>query len=156
MNIRVGQGFDSHALVAGLPMYMGGVQVPHHSGAKGHSDGDCLLHALTDALLGALGLGDIGGWFADTDPRWRGMRSAEFLKRVMQDPGTPRFRVINADMTVFLNEPKLKPHKAAIEESVAGMLGVDAALINVKAKTWEGFQVQSVISASVVVLVELE
>lgn len=156
MRLRVGQGFDSHALVAGLPLYVGGCQIAHHSGAKGHSDGDCLLHALTDGLLGALGLGDIGEWFSDTDPRWKGMRSAEFLKRVLQDPGTPRFRLINADMTVFLNEPKLKPHKRAIEEHIAALFGVDAAQVNVKAKTWEGLQVQSVISASVVVLVELE
>lgn len=138
---RIGLGFDSHRLVSGRPLLLGGVEVPSPVGEDAHSDGDVLLHALCDALYGAVGKGDIGERFPDSDPRWRGQASRTFLEdaaRAVRDAG---YDLVNVDATVFLETVRLSAHKARIAESLRGMLvpfwrlGGDA--INVKAKTME-------------------
>ena len=131
----VGHGWDVHRLVNGRRFVLGGVEIPHPLGPLGHSDGDVLLHALIDALLGAAGLGDIGGRFPDHDPRWKDASSETLLALVMKDVGAA-WRVVNADVTVVAERPKLAPHKAAIEAKLAAALGTSA--VNVKAKTAEG------------------
>ncbi len=156
LNLRVGHGWDSHRLVPGIPLMLGGVRVESELGAAGHSDGDCLLHALIDALLGALGRGDIGQWFPDSDARWRGADSRKFLEAVLRHPDLPDFRIVNVDMTVLLEKPKLGSSKAAISETLAGLLGVDTARVNLKAKTWEGIEPREpAIAAEVVLLLEI-
>ena len=156
MNLRIGQGYDSHALVVGRPLYLGGVFIEHDRGCLGHSDGDALLHALIDAILGALGKGDIGQWFPDNDPTYKGIRSTELLKRVLSDPKLKKFKIGNIDITLFLNQPKMKNHRQAIVENLGALLGMPAEQINLKAKTWEGVPVDQVVAASVTLLLELE
>ena len=134
---RVGLGHDTHRLEAGLRLIIGGIEIPHEKGFVAHSDGDVLLHAITDAILGALALGDIGEWFPDTDPRYRGTDSSVFLReavRMMEERG---WRVGNVDCTVFAQRPKLSPYKRQIAARVAELLGVDGSCVNVKAKTGE-------------------
>lgn len=131
----VGHGWDVHRLVPGRRFVLGGVEIPHPLGPLGHSDGDVLLHALIDALLGAAGMGDIGGRFPDSDPRWKDASSEALLADVMRDVGAA-WRVVNADVTVIAERPKLAPHKAAIQAKLAAALGTSA--VNVKAKTYEG------------------
>jgi 2-C-methyl-D-erythritol 2,4-cyclodiphosphate synthase len=155
MQWRIGQGYDSHALVEGRPLYIGGVQIESDRGSLGHSDGDALLHALIDAILGALGRGDIGLWFPDNDPAFKGIRSTELLRRVLEDDKLPKFKIGNIDITLFLNQPKMKPHRESIETQLGLLLKMNPADINLKAKTWEGFQVNQVISASVTLILEL-
>ena len=136
--MRIGLGFDVHRLVEGRPLLLGGVRLPWPRGLLGHSDGDCLLHALVDALLGAAGAGDIGELFPDTDPRWEGAPSSTFVEKalaLLRERGLgPR----QVDATVFAEEPKLGPHKAAIARRIAGLLGLGASVVAVKAKTLEG------------------
>jgi 2-C-methyl-D-erythritol 2,4-cyclodiphosphate synthase len=130
-------GHDTHRLEAGLRLIIGGIEIPHEKGFVAHSDGDVLLHAITDAILGALALGDIGEWFPDTDPRYRGTDSSVFLSeavRMMEERG---WRVGNVDCTVFAQRPKLSPYKRQIAVRVAELLGVDGSCVNVKAKTGE-------------------
>jgi len=137
MNMRVGSGFDVHAFGPGNGVMLGGVHVPWERGVVAHSDGDVLLHALTDALLGAAGLGDIGQHFPDSDPRWRGAASAQFVEhavRLLDDAG---WIVVNADLTLLAEAPRVNPVRAQIVASVARCLGVAAQQVNLKATTTE-------------------
>jgi 2-C-methyl-D-erythritol 2,4-cyclodiphosphate synthase len=135
--MRVGIGHDTHRLAPGRPLLLGGVRVPHDRGLLGHSDADVVLHALTDALLGAAGLGDIGDAYPDTDPAYRGCDSRLFLRETLAKLNQAGWRVVNVDVIVFAQEPKLGPVKAEIRGSLARLLGLDAGAVNVKAKTGE-------------------
>lgn len=135
---RVGSGHDTHRLADGRPLLLGGVRVEHAQGLVGHSDADAVLHAVTDALLGAVGLGDIGDAFPDTDPRWQGADSRLFLRESLARVNHAGWRVVNLDVTVFAQRPKLGPVKAAIRDTLADLLGVPADCVSVKAKTGEG------------------
>jgi 2-C-methyl-D-erythritol 2,4-cyclodiphosphate synthase len=135
--MRVGIGYDTHRLVEGRPLILGGVSIAHDLGLDGHSDADVVLHALADALLGAAALGDIGELFADTDPRHRGLDSAEIVREVLRRVAAAGWRPHNADIIVHAERPRLGPHKAAIRDRVAELLGLDPTAVNVKAKTGE-------------------
>lgn len=135
--LRIGEGWDVHALVPGRPLVIGGVTVPHTHGLLGHSDADVLLHAVTDALLGAAGLGDIGRHFPDTDARFAGADSAVLLAEAARRVGAAGWRVGNVDDTVIAQAPKLAPHLPAMVARIAQVLGVGVAQVNVKAKTAE-------------------
>ena len=132
--LRIGHGFDAHRLVAGLPLHLGGVEVPHGRGLEGHSDGDCVLHAVCDALLGAAGEGDMGRHFPSRDPQWRGVASRVFLEEVRRLVAA-RYELVNLDVTVIAQEPVLAPHLEAMREAIAGGLGVEAEQVSVKAKS---------------------
>lgn len=134
---RIGEGWDVHALVPGRALILGGVHVPHHSGLLGHSDADALLHAITDALLGAAGLGDIGTHFPDTDERFAGADSGVLLAEALRAVQAEGFTVGNVDATVVAQAPKLAPYKAAMRERIAQLLHVPVDRVNVKAKTAE-------------------
>jgi 2-C-methyl-D-erythritol 2,4-cyclodiphosphate synthase len=134
----VGIGFDSHRLAVGRRLVIGGVEIPYERGLDGHSDADVLVHALTDALLGAAGMGDIGEHFPDTDERWRGADSIQLLDRVVQSARAEGLEIVNADCTVVMEAPKLSPHRQAIRERLAGVLALELARVNVKASTGEG------------------
>lgn len=134
---RVGEGWDVHALVPGRPLWLGGVNVPHHSGLLGHSDADALLHAITDALLGAAGQGDIGTWFPDTDPRFKGADSAILLAEAVRGVRALGYQVANVDCTVVAQAPRLAEHKPAMRQRIAEVLGLSVDQVNVKAKTAE-------------------
>ena len=135
--MRVGIGHDTHRLGPGRPLILGGVRVEHNRGLIGHSDADVVLHAVTDALLGAAGLGDIGDAYPDSDPRWRDADSALFLRETLARLNRDGWRVVNLDVIVFAQEPKLGPLKGRIRDSLARLLGVDGGAVNVKAKTGE-------------------
>jgi len=138
LTIRVGLGFDQHALALGRPLVLGGVVVPFDRGLVGHSDADVLLHAVVDALLGAAALGDMGAHFPSADARWRGQASSLFLaaaRRLLQDSG---WSVGNVDATLIAEQPVLAPYLGAMSASIAGTLGVDPAQVSVKAKTADG------------------
>ncbi|HEX2617322.1 MAG TPA: 2-C-methyl-D-erythritol 2,4-cyclodiphosphate synthase [Flavobacteriales bacterium] len=137
MTLRVGFGFDTHRLVEGRELWLGGVLVPHTVGALGHSDADVLLHAICDALLGAVALGDIGHHFPDTDMRWKGADSKVLLKQVVQLLADRGWRVGNVDSTLVLERPKIKPHIEAMRAAMAPLLGVDVDAVSVKATTNE-------------------
>ena len=137
MNFRVGSGFDVHAFGPGDGVVLGGVRVPWTRGVLAHSDGDVLLHALTDALLGAGGLGDIGQHFPDTDPQWRGAASAQFVKHAVQLLARDGWRVVNADLTLLAEAPRIAAYRAAICQSVAAALGMPQSDVNLKATTTE-------------------
>ena len=134
---RVGQGFDVHALVEGRPLILGGVVIPYERGLAGHSDADARLHARTDALLGAAGLGDIGRHFPDTDPQYRGADSRELLRVAYGKVKEAGWQVVNIDATIHAQAPKMGPHVAAMAANIAADLGMDASCINIKAKTNE-------------------
>jgi 2-C-methyl-D-erythritol 2,4-cyclodiphosphate synthase len=135
--IRIGEGWDTHALVAGRPLVLGGVVVPHTHGLHGHSDADALLHAITDALLGAAALGDIGRHFPDTDPAFRGADSALLLAEAARRVRAAGWEVGNLDATIVAQAPRMAPHIEAMRTRIAGVLGIAAAQVNVKAKTAE-------------------
>jgi len=135
---RVGQGYDVHALVTGRPLIIGGVTIPHTHGLQGHSDADVLLHAITDALLGAAGLGDIGRHFPDTDPAYRGADSRVLLREAVAKVRAAGWTPVNIDATVHAQAPKIGPHAAAMVANVAADVGIDPAAVNIKAKTNEG------------------
>ena len=135
--MRIGSGHDTHRLVEGRPLILGGVRIEHPRGLHGHSDADVVLHAITDALLGAAGLGDIGDAYPDTDPAYAGCDSAKFVTETVAKLNHLGWRIVNLDVTIFAQEPKLGPVKAAIRDNVARLLGVPAADVNVKAKTGE-------------------
>lgn len=135
--MRVGQGWDVHRIVAGRPMILGGVAIPSEFGLEGHSDADILSHAITDALLGALALGDIGMHFPDTDPRWKDGDSLMFLRHARELVTAQGYRIANVDATVILERPKLKDHRAAIRAKLAGTLGMELDRVSVKFKTAE-------------------
>lgn len=137
MDFRIGQGYDVHALAEGLPMWLGGVQIPSPTGFVAHSDGDVALHALCDALLGALAVGDIGHLFPDTDDRWKGADSKELLAAVLARPEFAGWQVVNADITIALQAPKLAPHIAEMRRTIAGIMGVGVDRVSVKATTTE-------------------
>lgn len=137
MNIRVGQGFDVHALVEGRDLIIGGVTIPHTHGLAGHSDADVLLHAVTDALLGAAALGDIGRHFPDTDPRYKGVDSRVLLRDAMALVAGLGWKVVNVDATVHAQAPKISPHAAAMVANIAADLNLETDRVNIKAKTNE-------------------
>jgi 2-C-methyl-D-erythritol 4-phosphate cytidylyltransferase/2-C-methyl-D-erythritol 2,4-cyclodiphosphate synthase len=157
--MRIGQGYDVHALVPGRRLVLGGVSIDHPRGLLGHSDADALLHAVTDALLGAAGLGDIGGHFPDTDPRWRGADSRSLLRAALARVHQAGWQVGNADATVVAQAPRLAPHVPAMRANLAADLGVPVARVNVKAKTHErlGFEgrEEGIAAQAVVLLVPL-
>lgn len=134
---RIGSGHDTHRLVAGRPLILGGVRIESARGLDGHSDADVVLHAVTDALLGSAGLGDIGDAYPDTDPTWQGADSRHFLRETLGRLGELGWRPVNLDLTIFAQEPKLGPVKAAIRRTVAELLGLAESAVNVKAKTGE-------------------
>jgi 2-C-methyl-D-erythritol 2,4-cyclodiphosphate synthase len=138
MAIRVGQGFDVHALVEGRPLIIGGVTIPHTHGLAGHSDADVLLHAVTDAVLGAAGLGDIGRHFPDTDPAYKGADSRVLLRAAMAKVRQAGWQVVNIDATVHAQVPKIGPHAQAMVANIAHDLGIATGQVNIKAKTNEG------------------
>lgn len=135
--MRIGQGFDVHALVFGRKLIVGGVDIPHDKGLLGHSDADVLLHAITDALLGAAALGDIGRHFPDTDERWRGADSRVLLRATAGLLAQAGWRVVNVDATIIAQAPKMAPHIAAMVDNIAADLQVAGGDVNVKAKTTE-------------------
>lgn len=137
-SFRVGQGFDVHALVPDRALIIGGVQIEHSLGLLGHSDADVLLHALTDALLGAAGLGDIGRHFPDTDPQYRGADSRVLLRTAYQRVGDAGWQVVNIDATIHAQAPKMGPHIAGMITNIANDLALATTAVNIKAKTNEG------------------
>ncbi len=137
MNLRIGEGWDVHALVPGRKLILGGVEIPHTAGLLGHSDADVLLHAITDAVLGAAGLGDIGRHFPDTDVQFKGADSAVLLAEAMRRVREKGWVLVNIDSTIVAQAPRLAPHMATIQASVAQALGVSPDQVNVKAKTAE-------------------
>ena len=137
MNFRIGEGWDVHALVPGRKLILGGVEIAHSAGLLGHSDADVLLHAITDAVLGAAGLGDIGRHFPDTDAQFKGADSSVLLMEAMRRVRAQGWELINVDSTIVAQAPKLAPHMPAIHAGVARALGVAVDQVNVKAKTAE-------------------
>jgi 2-C-methyl-D-erythritol 2,4-cyclodiphosphate synthase len=135
--MRIGQGYDVHALVAGRPLIIGGVTIPHDKGLAGHSDADVLLHAVCDALLGAAALGDIGRHFPDSDPAYKGADSRVLLRKVSELLRAAGFRILNVDSTIIAQAPKMAPHIPLMVTHIAADLGIDAGCVNVKAKTTE-------------------
>jgi 2-C-methyl-D-erythritol 2,4-cyclodiphosphate synthase len=130
--LRIGQGVDAHRLVPGRPLIVGGVSIPHPQGLEGHSDGDVLLHAIADALLGAMGAGDLGRHFPSSDPSLRGIASTEILSRVMAMSRERGFRVVNLDATLIAEAPRLAPHQAEMEAVVADLLEISPDAVNLK------------------------
>ena len=135
---RIGHGFDVHRFRRGRKLVLGGVQIPHTHGLAGHSDADVLLHALINALLGAMGKGDIGAHFPDTDPRYKNISSAKLLEQVLRMMKQPKFRLVNADITVVAEKPRLAPHREKIRRRMASLLKIPTERINLKATTTEG------------------
>jgi 2-C-methyl-D-erythritol 2,4-cyclodiphosphate synthase len=135
--IRTGLGWDVHRLIPGRPLILGGVTVPSELGLDGHSDADILSHAITDAILGAAALGDIGMHFPDTDPRWKGCDSLIFLRHAQQLAAEQGYRIVNVDATIILERPKLKDYRQAIRERLAETLGLETGRVSVKFKTAE-------------------
>jgi 2-C-methyl-D-erythritol 2,4-cyclodiphosphate synthase len=150
--MRIGYGFDSHEFTPGLPFRIGGVEIAHDQGLAGHSDGDVLLHALTDALLGAVAAGDIGGYFSPLDPKWKGADSAIFVNEAMRQVREAGYSVANVDSTLVLQAPRIGPYAPAIRARMAELLGVDSSCVSVKAKTPEGLNTPNTALAHVVVL----
>ncbi|MEW7987785.1 MAG: 2-C-methyl-D-erythritol 2,4-cyclodiphosphate synthase [Candidatus Thiodiazotropha sp.] len=136
--MRIGQGYDAHRFEPGSRLVLGGIEVPHDQGLKAHSDGDVLIHALCDALLGAAGLGDIGRHFPDDDPSYAGIDSRILLRRVMEQLHNKGLQVSNADMTIVAQEPKLAPYLDAMRDCLGGDLQLEGQRINIKATTTEG------------------
>ena len=138
MSLRVGLGFDLHRLAEGRPCVLGGVELPHPAGPVGHSDGDAVLHALADALLGAAGLDDLGTLFPDDDPRWSGADSRALLGEVLVRVRAAGWSVVNADLVIATEGPRIAPHRQAMRASVAGLLGIEPDAVNLKGKSLEG------------------
>jgi 2-C-methyl-D-erythritol 2,4-cyclodiphosphate synthase len=156
--IRIGQGFDVHALVPDRQLILGGVSIPHERGLRGHSDADALLHAITDAVLGACALGDIGQHFPDSDPRWAGADSRVLLREAVRLAAEAGYGLINVDATIMAEQPKMAPHIPAMVANIAADLGIPANYVSVKAKTGEGLGVigrAEGIGAQAIVLVGL-
>lgn len=159
MATRIGIGYDTHRLVPGRKLVLGGVIIPHDKGLLGHSDADALLHAVMDAVLGAAGKGDIGAHFPDSDPAYKDISSMALLENVARLLQAEHFTVVNVDSVILAQKPRLAPYIGAMRENIAGRLGVPAALVNVKATTEEGLGfvgAEEGISAQAVVLLETE
>ena len=157
MSFRVGQGYDVHRLVEGRKLILGGVEISHPTGLLGHSDADALLHAITDALLGAVALGDIGRHFSDTDPRYKGADSRVLLRGAVALLAEKGWRPVNVDATLIAQQPKLAPHAAAMVANVAVDLGISPDSVNIKGKTNERLGYlgrEEAIEAQAIVLVE--
>ena len=152
--MRIGNGWDSHEFSTGVPLKIGGVELPYDRGLAGHSDGDVLLHALTDALLGAIAAGDIGGHFPPSDPKWKGADSAIFVQEALHRVKRAGYSVVNVDSTLILAAPKIGPHAKRIQARVAELLGVRSDQVSIKAKTPEGMGTDNTAIAQVVVLLE--
>lgn len=136
--LRIGQGYDVHAFEAGDHVTLGGVRIPHTQGVRAHSDGDVVLHALCDALLGAAGLGDIGMHFPDSDPQWRGADSRQFVRHARSLLERQGFATVNVDVTVLAEAPRLGKHRELMRANISADLGIDATHVNIKATTSEG------------------
>jgi len=136
-DLRIGQGWDVHRIASGRPLILGGITIPSDFGFEGHSDADVLSHAITDALLGALALGDIGMHFPDSDPRWKDADSQQFLQHALELVAAQGYEIANLDSTVILERPKLKDYRSAIREKLAQTLGLRAEQVSVKFKTAE-------------------
>ncbi|HVT99212.1 MAG TPA: 2-C-methyl-D-erythritol 2,4-cyclodiphosphate synthase [Acidobacteriaceae bacterium] len=154
MDIRIGYGWDSHAFKPGVPLKIGGLSIDHPEGLAGHSDGDVLLHALTDALLGAVSAGDIGSFFPPGDPRWKDADSKIFLELAKEEIRNAGYRIVNVDTTLVLNAPKIGPISSEMRERVAELLEILPINVGIKAKTPEGLDVDHVAQAHAVVLLE--
>ena len=152
--MKIGFGWDSHEFKSGIPLKIGGVTIPHSKGLGGHSDGDVLLHAITDALLGAIAAPDIGTLFPPTEPRWKGADSAVFLEEAMKRVEAAGYRVGNIDSSLVLLAPKIGPHAAAIRSHIAQLLRLSSDCVGLKAKTPEGIGTNGAAIANVVVLLE--
>jgi 2-C-methyl-D-erythritol 2,4-cyclodiphosphate synthase len=154
--VKIGFGWDSHEFKRGIPLKIGGITLPHPKGLGGHSDGDVLLHALTDALLGAVAAPDIGTLFSPSDPRWKGADSAMFLAEALRRVRAAGYAVVNVDSTLVLAAPKIGPHAAAIRERVAELMGIPSDCVGLKAKTPEGMGTDNAAIAHAVVLLKAE
>ena len=152
--MRIGYGWDSHEFKAGIPLKIGGIEVPHPKGLGGHSDGDVLLHAITDALLGAIAAPDIGTLFSPSDQRWKGADSRVFLTEALKRVTSAGFRTVNVDSTLILAAPKIGPHADAIRRHVAKLMSISPANIGIKAKTPEGMGTENAAIAHAIVLLE--
>jgi 2-C-methyl-D-erythritol 2,4-cyclodiphosphate synthase len=152
--IRIGFGWDSHEFASGIPLKIGGVTIPHNKGLGGHSDGDVLLHAITDALLGAVGAPDIGTLFPPTDPQWKGADSGVFLNEALKRMRAAGYSIGNVDSSLILLAPKIGPHTGNIRGHVAKLLGIAVDCVGLKAKTPEGIGTDNAAIANVVVLLE--
>lgn len=154
---KIGIGNDTHRLVEGRPLMLGGVHIAADRGGEGHSDADALLHAITDAILGALCEGDLGLHFPDSDPQWEGADSLQLLSRVVWLAHERNLQIVNVDSTVMLESPKLRPYIFSMREKIADVLGIDQSCVSVKAKTSEGLDAVGqglAVSAQAVVLIE--
>jgi 2-C-methyl-D-erythritol 2,4-cyclodiphosphate synthase len=151
---RIGYGFDSHEFRPGIPLKIGGITLPHDKGLGGHSDGDVLLHALTDALLGAIAGPDIGALFPPSDPKWKGADSVIFLREALKRVRDAGYRVANLDASLILAAPKIGPRAAGIRIRVAELMGLHADCVGLKAKTPEGLNLENAAIAHVIVLLE--
>ncbi len=154
MSMRIGYGFDSHAFKPGVPLVIGGLKIEHTEGLAGHSDGDVLLHAITDALLGAVSAGDIGTFFPPSDPRWKGADSSVFLETALEEIATAGYKIVNIDTVLVLMRPKIVPIAGEMRERVAELLGVKPGDVGIKAKTPEGLNQDGVAVAYATVLLE--
>src|ERR1700743_3791039 len=154
MGMRIGYGFDSHGFKAGVPLVIGGLAIEHPEGLAGHSDGDVLLHAITDAVLGAGRAGGIGNFFSPTDPRWKGAASSVFLKTALEEVATAGYKIVNVDTVLVMARPKIVPIAGELRESVATLLGVKPGEVGIKAKTTEGLDQDHVGVAQAAVLLE--
>src|SRR6195952_2211192 len=154
MGMRIGYGFDSHAFKAGVPLVIGGLPIGHPEGLAGHSDGDVLLHAITDALLGAVSAGDIGTFFPPSDPRWKGAASSVFLQTALEEIATAGYKIVNVDTVLVMAQPKIVPIAGELRESVSRLLGVKPGEVGIKAKTPEGLNQDHVAVAHATVLLE--
>jgi 2-C-methyl-D-erythritol 2,4-cyclodiphosphate synthase len=154
MSMRIGLGFDSHAFKEGVPLVIGGLKIDHPQGLAGHSDGDLLLHAITDALLGAVCAGDIGTFFPPTDPKWKGADSTVFLETALEEIALAGYKIINLDCVLIMHRPKIVPIAADMRERVADLLGLELNQVSIKGKTPEGLPQDGTAVAHVVVLLE--
>ena len=154
MSMRIGFGFDSHAFQPGVPLIIGGLEIDHTEGLAGHSDGDVLLHAITDALLGAVSAGDIGTFFPPSDPRWKGAASSLFLRTAMEEIHHAGFRIVNLDTCLVLMRPKIVPIAGDMRARVAELLEIKPSQVGIKAKTPEGLNQDGVAVAYCTVLLE--
>jgi len=152
--MRIGHGFDSHEFRPGIPLKIGGIVLPHDKGLGGHSDGDVLLHAITDALLGAIAAPDIGALFPPSDPKWKGADSVIFLREALKRVHDAGYSVANVDSSLILAAPKIGPHAVAIRTRVAELMGLHCDCVGLKAKTPEGLNLDNAAIAHVAVLLE--